>query len=89
MAEVDVFRERPPAYGRCKGCNQWVEWVTVTSTGRKLPVNAPLETVRVHAGLDGRLLTVIDGATSHFATCPEAQKFRKSKRRKPVQPGLF
>ena len=96
MSTVEVFRRRPPEVQRCKGkgCGKLVEWVLVGTSGRRMPVTHPLLPVREHAREDGGTLTVIDGSTVHFNTCPAADTFRRrparpSPQKRSKQGGLF
>jgi hypothetical protein len=53
-------------YSRCRGCHAAMEW-WYSPAGKRLPMD-PME----HPDTP---------AISHFATCPEAQKFRKEPQR--------
>lgn len=56
----------------CRSCNERMVWL-VTSKGKKMPVDA--ETVEAgDEEFDPKR------HTSHFATCPDAEKFRKEKK---------
>lgn len=50
--------------GRCKGCGEEIEWWK-TPSGKNLPLN-PME-------------RGISEAVAHWATCPDAARFRKGK----------
>lgn len=59
----------------CRGCSQVVYWIT-TAKGKKMPVDT-----RVDGGLEP--LRDRDGrGLSHFATCPNAEHFRRSRGRR-------
>lgn len=74
----------------CKACPAAIRWVT-TSAGRKMPIDAEPNvftgTIILKTNSSGeeiahhidRKKSHVDGPyyTSHFATCPEAQRFRK------------
>jgi hypothetical protein len=83
MMTIDVIRESPPALGHCRAeaCGRPVEWVTTVTTGRRMPVDHPLDAVREFERDNGdgtrSRITVIDGGSSHFATCPSAKTFRR------------
>jgi hypothetical protein len=49
-------------YSRCRGCKRPMEWWT-TPTGKRIPMD-PMD----HPD---------SAAISHFATCPEAGRFKK------------
>ena len=62
---------------RCQSCKAMIVWVT-TKNGKSMPVDYT-------AGLENRSMFPISPPlefdaktmTSHFATCPDAKKFRK------------
>ena len=60
----------------CKGCGVEVGW-GVTSKDKKVPLDLPPEK-RYIEGRSGKYI-VVDTFTSHFATCPQADQFRKEK----------
>lgn len=72
-------------YGRCRSCGAPVVWVE-TVRGTRIPFNPPLAIARTQetllAGDDTRTIEHVDSAvsTSHFATCPDATQWRKTKR---------
>lgn len=76
---LEVIRMTPPELGRCRDpqCRASIEWVLTVAHGRRMPVDAPLVVERTYTRQgDGQVVTVIDGAHSHFATCPAAPRFR-------------
>ncbi|MFA5383967.1 MAG: hypothetical protein WC364_04785 [Eubacteriales bacterium] len=54
---------------KCKSCNAEIDYVR-SKGGRLIPVNNGYVTVVTDSG------HVIKGRVSHFATCPDANKFR-------------
>jgi hypothetical protein len=79
---IGVIRKEPPEIGQCSdtSCRRAIEWVETVRSGRRMPVDHPLTVERVEPRLDGPPVTIIDGGSSHFATCPAAQAFRRSPR---------
>ena len=69
---LTVIRASPPAYGVCREatCKRNIEWVT-TTTGKKLPVDLPLEINRVYERNDGTFVTVIRDSAVHWNRCKE------------------
>jgi hypothetical protein len=61
--------------GECRSCHQPVEWAEMTLTGRAMPFNAPIVLVEPVEVGTGRV--DMSKTTSHFATCPDAAKWRK------------
>ena len=57
----------------CRSCNAAIVWLT-TKQGNSMPVDA----TTFNQG-DDRVFDVKKGHISHFATCPNADKHRKSK----------
>ena len=53
----------------CKGCGANIQWVK-TAKGKIMPCNLAKVVIVTK---DGK---VVSGFTSHFATCPKADKFR-------------
>lgn len=74
----------------CRACPAAIRWVT-TSAGRKMPIDAEPDEhkgniiLKINSSGDDiahyidRKTSKVAGPfyTSHFATCPEAQRFRK------------
>ena len=54
----------------CKSCGAEIIWIK-TLGGNAMPCNLDKKTVVTEGG------QVVTGRTSHFATCPEANKWRK------------
>lgn len=68
----------------CTSCKQQIEWRTSKVSGRKMPIDsAPAaggNIVLVDRN-DYKVVPAGEGThTSHFATCPNAQKHRKRNR---------
>jgi len=58
---------------KCKGCGQEIKWVMM-ATGARMPLDAkPVKMIQVKEGIGA----VIDVYTTHWATCPEATRFKK------------
>ena len=57
----------------CNGCGVEIVW-GVTAKGSKVPLNPPEK--RYIQGRSGKYI-MVDTHTSHFATCPQADQFRK------------
>ena len=70
----------------CRGCGKMIEWVTMAS-GKRMPcdiegeVEIPVEGAVVVSGPDNKSGVVVRGRvmlrTSHWATCPHAESFRR------------
>lgn len=67
--------------GICRGCGKKIGWVRMLS-GKRMPVDLePVQKVVViyhdPQGVLPSMGKTVSGYTSHFATCPQADKFRK------------
>jgi hypothetical protein len=69
--------------GNCRGCGAAIRWV-VTTTGARMPLDVRFEKRFIRdydsdkPGIEG--VKLADTFTSHFATCPKANEFRKEKK---------
>jgi hypothetical protein len=59
----NTFRVTEDNQGECRSCGEPIIW-TVTARGKKMPVDVPT--------------TPGEPTTSHFATCPDHEQWRKS-----------
>jgi hypothetical protein len=82
----------------CRGCGDAIMWVAIPGFRRPQPVNIePVEggniiLERDEGQLQGRLVAADPGVirhVSHFATCPQAQRFRDMAKRNPDQGQLL
>ena len=88
MVTIEVLRRGTvPEVSLCKGkgCGKHVEWVTVGTSGRRMPVTHPLLPVREHEKPDGRFVTIINADQVHYATCPASDTFRKQRSTKKTR----
>jgi hypothetical protein len=67
---------------RCRSCSKPIRFVP-TQTGKQIPLDLESEERRV-AVVDGKA-TVVETWLAHFATCPEANRWRKKKRREETE----
>lgn len=73
----DIAAEAPGGFSApCRSCGARILWVTFPKSGKRAPVDAAVS--RVLKVKDGLVLEIVEGHTSHFATCPHADKWRKS-----------
>jgi len=62
----------------CKSCGAPLVWGTNLDTGKKIPLNEKSEKRFIRTDrLDS--FGLVDTFQTHFATCPDADKFRKPK----------
>lgn len=85
-----------PGDGTCKGCDAPIHWAQVVG-GKRVPIDpdpvdngnlvlvslAPGERREVRYLRRGEDAGDAPRYVSHFATCPQAEQFRKGGRRKP------
>ena len=62
----------------CRGCGAEIVWIT-SPRGKPIPCDPPEVTVVTEAG------HVVSGRVSHWATCPQAEQFR----RRPAGPARY
>ncbi|WP_046180362.1 hypothetical protein [Domibacillus tundrae] len=55
---------------KCRGCGAEIQWIK-TDSGKAMPADMQKQTIITASG------QVVNGFTSHFATCPQANNFRK------------
>lgn len=74
MAEQTHRGER----GSCRSCGATVLWVE-TESGKKMPLDAePERRFVIEAGHDPMRARLRNTYVSHFSTCPQAERWRKS-----------
>lgn len=61
---------------KCKGCGAEIKWV-LTKNGKLMPLDAKLKKFYVISAADVPIQ--MQGYEIHWATCPKAQDFKKSK----------
>lgn len=71
------------AHGTCRSCHAHIEWAQLIS-GARMPFDYPITVTRVHPaqGAGERAIADVDTEVSfsHFATCPDAERWRKGRR---------
>lgn len=82
MAILKIYDDsRGP--GTCRSCGAAIVWATLI-TGKRMPFDAPLQIARLHpaSGAGERAIADVDSelSFSHFATCPDAERWRKGRR---------
>lgn len=79
MALIDIYQDSR-GKGRCRSCGADVEWAEVVKSGKRIPFDGEIVTVRTQGGiLESRIVETVDtGVTSsHFETCPQAKDWRR------------
>ena len=62
-------------YGRCRSCGAHLEWAT-TAAGKDLPFNAPIVLLPRLLSDDDHAHVDTTRTVAHFATCPQAARWR-------------
>ena len=78
MSVLKVFDDTR-GFGRCRSCDAPITWFELVS-GKRHPFNGPDLPVYLqteHEPSTHRLIGHVDSAESHFATCPDADTFRR------------
>lgn len=66
--------------GTCRSCQAPIVWAEIVKSGKKMPFNPPLVALLTdHDKGSGRLVEGVALDESHFATCPNAPAWRKSR----------
>jgi hypothetical protein len=75
-----LILHRSRALGHCRSCDAPIEWAKLADSGKAMPFNRPIVLLPVD-GTDSPLFDFdcvdMTQTTSHFATCPDAQQWRK------------
>lgn len=66
-----------PNVAECRSCRAPVTWVCNVATGKRMPIDGGLECVKVVAGGEGEV--DLKATPSHFASCPQRDRWRKKK----------
>jgi hypothetical protein len=76
-ATIEVFAASIQR-AQCKGCKAAIVWATVVSSGRHMCFNSIkiLET-KLERVAPFRVIKVVDRTLNHWATCPQADQFRR------------
>lgn len=64
--------------GRCRSCSKPIEWATLADSGKKIPLDVPVVVKSTTQANDDRLIDHVEPLT-HFATCPDADQWRRKK----------
>jgi len=79
MAILKIYQDTRNA-GHCRSCGAPVEWAEIVS-GKRMPFDPPFIVVRTQGNLlaGERTVEEVDSTVtrSHFATCPDAQDWRR------------
>ena len=80
MADIHIF-SNTKYDAKCSSCKAPMTFAQHVVTHKRIPFNAPIVATRSYIDEQGRAIEVVDSAvtTSHFASCPDAQKFRRKK----------
>lgn len=60
---------------KCKGCHRDIKWIR-SASGKATPIDPQIATIWSETPAGWRLFK---GHVPHFATCPNADEFRKEK----------
>jgi hypothetical protein len=76
MKPIQIYADTK-AEGRCQSCHAPIVWAQLTN-GARMPFNFPLIPASGYRS-GTRMVDVIDltVSTSHFATCPDAKRWRR------------
>ena len=60
----------------CRGCQAAIHWATIAATHRRMCFNS-IRVLEKKLLVDGTIVHVVDRSLNHWATCPDADKFRR------------
>jgi len=83
MSEIAIYADSK-GRGRCRSCGADVEWAEVVSSGKRMPFDPPIVAVRTQGSIlegEGRVIEIVETTvtTSHFASCPQAEQWRRKR----------
>lgn len=65
-------------FARCRGCGAAIEWAEIVATGKKMCFDTAIVALATrHSPQTNRLIEVVDLETNHWASCPDAAKFKR------------
>jgi hypothetical protein len=81
MSSIEIFAGTVDR-AQCRGCGAAIVWATIVATGRRMCFNSLriLET-KLERAAPFRVIKVVDLTLNHWATCPDADDFRRRERR--------
>lgn len=80
MALIEIWKDSLQD-GLCRGCGARMTWGRTVKHDKRMPLTGRPQPLSEHVTHDGRAIQIFDSRDSHFATCPEADKFRKKRTR--------
>jgi len=79
---LEIYKDSHGQKGHCRSCHAPIEWAELTS-GKRMPFNFPIVVSRTDAPVyrGARVIERVDTLfnKTHFATCPQAQDWRRNK----------
>jgi hypothetical protein len=80
LGSIEVFAASIQR-AQCRGCQAAIVWATIVSSGRRMCFNSlhVLET-KLERAAPFRVIKVVDLTLNHWATCPNADSFRRRER---------
>ena len=63
------------------GCRAQIEWAEIVGSGKRMCFDLPIVALSTHHDpATRRLIEVVDLSTNHWASCPDATKFKRKER---------
>lgn len=81
MAFIEIYSDSR-GFQNCRSCNAKMEWGMNVKTKKRIPFDAPIVSVQTKTEqATGRQIEIVDThkCQSHFVTCPDREKWRRSK----------
>lgn len=78
MKSCEIFADSR-AHATCRGCGAPIVFAQVVKSGKQMPFDRPLVALRTRHDDGHRLIEEVDLGESHFASCKNADRFRKAR----------
>lgn len=79
MSLIDIYADSR-GFGTCRSCGAKIEWARRVNGNKAMPWNGEIVAIRTkREEATNRVIETLDSSVtiSHFATCPDAEKFRR------------
>lgn len=77
MKTAEIYQDTRQT-ARCRACNAPIIFAENVATQRRMPFDAPLIALQTRVAA-ARVIEEVDLGTTHFATCPQADRFRRTR----------
>jgi hypothetical protein len=76
---IEIFADTR-GKARCRLCDAPIEWAEIVKSGKKMCFDGEIVALTTrHEDATGRLIEAVAFDTNHWATCPNADDFRRKR----------